>query len=540
MKHAQSNKFLAVSSAVALAAISSSALAANITKANNSDALESGTSWTGGVAPTGTGTAFFDAATVSTAGNRTGNLGTDVTWGTIRADGGTGAFAVNSGGGNTITLNGTTDASARLDSILLNSAAGPSLTIGANLALGTNNTFFTSSRSLTINGDINLGANTLKLFPAGPNSVIEMNGLVSGSAASNVNALFTDQNTGTGTIRLTNASNSFTGRIELGSTATGMRLEFTSAGALGNTSEIRFRNTGGTAGLGSMLRYTGTTNQTISQTIQCDTSVGIRIESNSIGGSLTFNGAFNQSNRPLFLGGTGAGENTLATGYSGNGGLTKRDAGTWVLNAVNNYTGATSVTGGKLIIGATGSLGNTTTTIGTSGTLAGGGSIGGATTIEGIHSPGFSPGTQTFTNNLSYASTSTLNWELNDNTTAGRGTAYDAVNVSGGSFSLASGATIDLSFIGTVDFLDAFWGLDQEWMVVDLSGSATAADSNLFSIGAITGGANYSPLLGSFGITRKDGSSTEDSVYLTWTAIPEPSTALLGGIGLLMLFRRRR
>ena len=74
---------------------------------------------------------------------------------------------------------------------------------------------------------------------------------------------------------------------------------------------------------------------------------------------------------------------------------------------------------------------------------------------------------------------------------------------------------------------------------MDLSGSATAADSKLFTVGSITGGANYSASLGSFGTLRKDGSTTSDSVYLTWTAIPEPGVALLGGLGMLLLRRRR-
>jgi hypothetical protein len=91
-----------------------------------------------------------------------------------------------------------------------------------------------------------------------------------------------------------------------------------------------------------------------------------------------------------------------------------------------------------------------------------------------------------------------------------------------------------------VDFLHSFWASNQEWLVVDLSGAATAADSNLFTIGAIAGGANWSPALGSFGIQRKDGSTAEDSVYLTWTAVPEPGAALLGGLGTLVLLLRRR
>lgn len=345
-----------LATSIATAAVSSPGWGANIFKANNSDSLESGTSWTGGLAPTSSGTAYFDATAVTTLAYRTMELGADVIWGTIRVDGGTGAFAINSATDKTITLNGTTDASSRLDSILLNSSSGPSLTIGANLALGANNTYFTSSRSLTINGDINLGSNTLKLFPAGSTSLIEMNGIISGSAAANANAMFADQNGGNGTIRLTNSSNSFTGRIELGSSASGMRLEFTSAGALGNSSEIRFRNTGGTAGSGSILRYTGTTATTLTQTIQCDTSIGMRIESTSVGGSLTLNGAFSQTNRPLYLGGTGTGANTLATAFAGSGALTKRDGGKWILIASNTNSGNTTVSGGTLAISSGGGI----------------------------------------------------------------------------------------------------------------------------------------------------------------------------------------
>lgn len=107
------NRFL-VASSDALAVSSSSAWAGNVFKSNSPAALESGTSWTGGIAPKGTGTAYFDASNVSTVGNRTGSLGADVIRGTIRVDGGTGAIAVNSGGGSTITLNGTTADSAYL------------------------------------------------------------------------------------------------------------------------------------------------------------------------------------------------------------------------------------------------------------------------------------------------------------------------------------------------------------------------------------------------------------------------------------------
>ena len=141
-------------------------------------------------------------------------------------------------------------------------------------------------------------------------------------------------------------------------------LHFETVANLGAVDQIRFRNTGGTAGLGGALVYVGNTDQTLSKTIQCDTTIGIRLESNSVGGKLTFNGAFNQANRALYLGGTGSGDNTLGTAFTGSGGIIKRDAGTWILTGTNTYTGATTINGGTLALGASNVLANTAVSIG--------------------------------------------------------------------------------------------------------------------------------------------------------------------------------
>ena len=107
------------------------------------------------------------------------------------------------------------------------------------------------------------------------------------------------------------------GNIVFGQNLNSGRLEFVTVANLGAADQIRFRNTGGTAGLGGALVYVGTTDETLSKTIQCDTSIGIRLESNSVGGKLTYNGPFSQTNRMLYLGGTGTGDNTLATAFPG-------------------------------------------------------------------------------------------------------------------------------------------------------------------------------------------------------------------------------
>jgi fibronectin-binding autotransporter adhesin len=218
--------------------------------------------------------------------------------------------------------------------------------------------------------------------------------------------------------------------------------------------------------------------------------------------------------------------------------ISKNGAGILTLGGTNTYTGATNISDGALALSSTASLGNSSTTIADVATLTGGGSFGGTVTINGTHAPGFSPGTQTFEASLSYGDTATLEWELTDNTTTGRGTSYDAVNVTGGSFTLNSSATLDLAFSGSVDFLNIFWASSQQWLVIDLNG-ATAADNNLFTVGSIAGGLNYSPTLGEFGLLRQPGSTSENSVYLTWAPVPEPSTAFLGSLGLLALLRRK-
>jgi autotransporter-associated beta strand protein len=224
---------------------------------------------------------------------------------------------------------------------------------------------------------------------------------------------------------------------------------------------------------------------------------------------------------------------SIANTLIGSQGFTKAGTSSLTLTGANTYTGATNVNAGTLVVNGSLAAGSTVA-VGLSGMLGGNGTISGATTINGFHAPGNSPGIQTFGGGLTYNGTSTLTWELIDNTAAAldRGVDYDGVNVTGGAFSLVTGAEIDLAFGGTVDFLDTFWSTDQEWLVVDLSGGATASDTNLFTIGSITGGANYSPSLGSFGIERKAGSNAADSVYLTWVAVPEPSALALAGLGM--------
>ena len=246
-------------------------------------------------------------------------------------------------------------------------------------------------------------------------------------------------------------------------------------------------------------------------------------------------------------GGTGATPGTASLAANTSGGLTKTGAGTLTLTGTNTYTGGTKVNAGSLVIGSGGSLAATAVTVGGATatgtpTLGGIGTIGGATTISaanggvvGIHSPGIAGvsggvGTQAFSSDLTYGNGSIFEWDLNAHSTS---TGFDKVTV-GGNVSVGTGSTFKINLGSTVftsgDFTDAvFWKTPygtQTWNMSDIFSKA-------FSSGAFANVTTVQDVstYGSFSIT--------DST-LTWSAVPEPTSALVGlliGAGLL---RRRR
>lgn len=318
--------------------------------------------------------------------------------------------------------------------------------------------------------------------------------------------------TGTGTLTL-NAANTYTGATQVsgGVLKAGIASVAGVSGAFGKNSAVTLANTTGTG-----IDITG-----------FNTQIGSLAGGGATGGTVTLGAATLT---------TGA-DNTSTSfggGISGTGGLTKIGSGTQTLTGTNLYTGATLVSAGKLVVNGT--LANTTTTIASGATLGGGGTIGGATTISsGAHlAPGNSPGILTFSNGLALAAGGVVDWELTANTAAGAGTNFDQISVTGGTLTLATGALLNLQLGGTVDFTNGFWDSNQQWKVVDLSGTDGTA-GEVFTLGTITGGAGDYTAEGAFSVTNIGGSQ-----YLNWAAVPEPGTALLGGFGMLLVLRRRR
>lgn len=277
---------------------------------------------------------------------------------------------------------------------------------------------------------------------------------------------------------------------------------------------------------------------------------------NLAGGDLTINGlnATASGRINLALGASGGtfeaeagrsiafGANTT---LAGSGGLTKAGSGTLVVGIDATYTGGTTVSAGSLLV--SGALsGSSGVSVASGATLRGAGSIAGPTTIAGIHSPGNSPGVQSFGSNLTYAGgTASVVWELTGNTTTQSSptATYDQVLVAG-ALDFAGATTLSLVFNdagSSVVWTDVFWDADQTWTLYDVAGTTT----NLQNLAIQTtswldsNGTSFATTrpLASFSLAQ----SGQD-VQLSYVAVPEP--AMLGLVaaaaaGCLGLVRRR-
>ena len=229
---------------------------------------------------------------------------------------------------------------------------------------------------------------------------------------------------------------------------------------------------------------------------------------------------FNQSN-----------STTLSSAISGTGSLYQLGSGTTILTAANSYKGTTSIDAGTLLINGNQSAANGAITVAAGATLGGSGMTGGAVTVDGILSPGNSPGVFTAAS-LILGGSSTSLFEINGTT---RGTQYDGVNITAAD-GLTYGGALSLSFgnasaFGATTFdLFNFTGTP--------SGNFTSVTSTGFYAGTWSlAGGMWS--LESGGQTLSFTPSTGDLIV----SVPEPSTYAMALAGLVCgsysLWRRR-
>jgi len=219
-------------------------------------------------------------------------------------------------------------------------------------------------------------------------------------------------------------------------------------------------------------------------------------------------------------------DNALQQFEDTTGSLTKTGAGTLTLTASNSYTGATTVSAGTLIIDGNIST-SSLTTVNENATIGGSGTVGAVTVLSGgFINPGNSSGKLNVAGNYIQAGLYTA--EINGLTA---GTEHDQIDVTG-TVDITGGSLLTL-FTGSYVEND---------LVFILLNDGTDAITGTFT--GLAQGATVTSYGGFDWIISYSADSTSSSFTggndIALMAIPEPAAALLGGLGLLCLLRRRR
>ena len=240
---------------------------------------------------------------------------------------------------------------------------------------------------------------------------------------------------------------------------------------------------------------------------------------------------------------------TISSILAGSTGLTKSGAGTLNITGTNSTNiGATSVTAGTLNVGVsgTGTLTSAVTVSNAGSTLGGSGTITGNVTINNgaIIAPGNSPGVMTVAGTSALDTGSIFSWELNSDVDHNgvvidgtRGTNYDGLTST--NLNVANNAIFRVVLTGSAstDLSSGFWNQTQIWNdIFNVSGTTTnAAVGKLFNKFEVYNGTTDVTLA-----TASQGSFSFNNSTLTWTAVPEPTSALAGLLITAGLLRRRR
>ena len=416
---------------------------------------------------------------------------------------------------------------AKNNTALGTTAAGSSVTGGATLELdGTAGPLTVGAEALTLNGTGILSGGSLRNIK-GNNSYA---GIITLGSASRINS---DADTLT-----LDSSGSITGNFGLTLGGAG-NIVLSDAFAPATVAQTLTKDGAGKLTLNSANTYTGLT--TISDGILALGSSGAL----GITGTIAFGGGtlqYSSSNATDYSGrfATTAGQTykidtngrnvTIASGLISSGAtLNKSGSGTLTINGISTYTGKTTVSGGTLAIGSTGSIANTSEislaggnfnvsavtsyALGNTQFLTGSGSVTGNLVVNGTLAIGASPGTISFNNNLTLGLGSASNFE------------FTSGSFGAGSFDLAQGGLAQTVCFGGV--LNLFFKPDETFI--------HETTVKIFDFGHYAGNFSAVNINGLSG----DSSATFDSGTGIVTVVPEPAAALLGGLGLLVLLRRR-
>jgi fibronectin-binding autotransporter adhesin len=418
-----------------------------------------------------------------------------------------------------------------------NSGIGASSNAATNLVFGGGTLRYTgatvvSDRAFTINdgvtGTVEVTDAETNLSFAGATSTATT-GILAKTGAGSLTLTGANTNTGgtsirNGSIILVGGNDRLatTGSVVLGDTGTSGRL------VLGDGT-ARNQTLAGltTTGLGGSVVGGASTNSVLTLNIASGT--------NTFGGT---------------LGGAGTNENNLA--------LTKNGAGKLTLTGTNTYTGVTTVSTGSLIVN--GSIASTSVVVAADATLGGSGSLGSATLSgAGMVGPGNSPGVLTAS---TVDVTGGLDFSFEFNVANGMptwnaptGSGNDVLRLTGGTpfvGTMNSTNIINIYLnVGSLSVNDVFTGGFYTDVNADFMNVLSGATFNFFLKDG-SGLVNYEgntftaysgPLtfdIDTVATTANFGSGNVFGTSMQFTAVPESSVTLLGGLSAMLLLRRRR
>ena len=153
--------------------------------------------------------------------------------------------------------------------------------------------------------------------------------------------------------------------------------------------------------------------------------------------------------------------------------------------------------------------------------------IAGELTVTGTLAPGTGTGVLATTGTTTLASGSVFEWNLDTaqtNPETNRGVAYDGFNTD---VFNGSGSVFKIMLTGTQDFSDTFWNGSHTWNDIFKDGDDTTVLDNWAS--TFGGGIQYS-YNGQTVSPSSQGGFTLTGNSLSWSAVPESSSALVGVI----------
>lgn len=224
----------------------------------------------------------------------------------------------------------------------------------------------------------------------------------------------------------------------------------------------------------------------------------------------------------------------LGSSVNGDGAIEKTGGGKVTLTGTSNdFGGTTTVSAGSFFVNGSFGSSSSSITVSSNGTLGGSGTIGGSVTVSGTLAPGASIESLA-TGSLTMNPGATLAWEVGSDHSA------DLLQV-GGLLSLA-GVNLDLDSATVANLGLNNWDLGNRLTLISYNGDAITSgfngflDDTIYTFGGNSWLFNYNDsAAGSNFAPKADGAN-----FVTMTVVPEPQAALVGGLGMLLLLRRRR